>query len=92
MAKYYMVAEDTLKDLLAGTLRDEILDQMGVDNWNGYGEGFSDYKANVVKAIYDSHGEAPPFTREDIDCMTFKDVAEIMLKKAVAFENRWVEI
>lgn len=70
MAKYYLVKEEELIELLANSYKMEALERDGVDNWTWYGESFSE----VINEILSGK-----VTEESLKNAWFDDCAAVEL-------------
>ena len=62
--EYYLISKDDLKKFIESQLQIELLEDMGVDNWDGYGEAMKEAKERFNRDIDDILGD--PFVKGGI--------------------------
>ena len=65
--KQYLIDEDTLKELLYASHKLEILERDGVDNWNWYMEGRTQYLADCLRELPWNEGKTTEELNEIVE-------------------------
>ena len=77
MEKYYKISEGELLELLATSIKMDMLNRDGVDNWMWYEEGFND----MIKEYF------PEATEEEMENLSFSNCAKTLLENYSEVED-----